>query len=129
VWTSDYDPTDETANEELRRARTLQAIEALIGLEELFPATEQSITFHEYVHIPDHVFQWNNVRNFWCFFFERMNGFIKRLIHNRRYPHANLAKGMHRIAIVRGMPLRQRSELDGTIIYHSHSLLIPLIFH
>jgi hypothetical protein len=46
-------------------------IEALCEVEAMFPQTELAVMFHVLLHIPDAVYRWNNVRNFWAFFGER----------------------------------------------------------
>jgi hypothetical protein len=35
------------------------------------PQSELCMLVHELIHIPDSVYWWNNVRNFWVFFTER----------------------------------------------------------
>lgn len=44
---------------------------ALHGWTQNFPASEWANVFHRLVHVPDSVFLWNSVRNFWAFFGER----------------------------------------------------------
>jgi hypothetical protein len=46
-------------------------IEALCVAEAMFPKTELAVMFHVLMHIPDGIYRWNNVRNFWSFFGER----------------------------------------------------------
>ena len=49
----------------------LQVVEALCLCEAFLPRTELAVMFHVLSHVPDCVFRWNSVRNFWCFFGER----------------------------------------------------------
>jgi len=49
----------------------MTVIEALCEVEAQFPKTELAVMFHVLIHIPDSVYRWNNVRNFWAFFGER----------------------------------------------------------
>ena len=49
----------------------LEIVEALCLCECVLPSTELNILFHVMLHIPDMIYRWNAVRNFWCFFGER----------------------------------------------------------
>lgn len=49
----------------------LQVIEALCKCEAELPKTEHAVMFHILMHIPDLMYRWNAVRNFWNFFGER----------------------------------------------------------
>lgn len=49
----------------------LRVIEALCKCEFEYPSTERSIMFHILMHVPDIMYRWNGVRNFWNFFGER----------------------------------------------------------
>ena len=82
--TADYDPADpnDTALDETRRLH-LKAVEALCLLERDFPETELSIFVHEILHVPEFVYRWNGVRNYWCFASERFVGWMKNFIKNR----------------------------------------------
>jgi hypothetical protein len=89
--TADYDPeavVDETANT-CRTARTMVA-RALFKLERDLPATELSIAIHELIHVPDFLWRWNSVRNYWCFVVERLVGFMKKFVKNRYLAVENL---------------------------------------
>jgi hypothetical protein len=52
---------------------------ALCIVEREFPRTEMSINQHQIVHIPELIHRWNNVRNYWAFFSERLD--IKMYIY------------------------------------------------
>ena len=82
--TADYDPLAETdeSSGTCRTARTMVA-RALFKLERDFPATELSIAIHELIHVPDFLWRWNSVRNYWCFVVERLVGFMKKFVRNR----------------------------------------------
>ena len=49
----------------------LQCVKALSLLEAVIPKTELSPLLHITIHLPDFIWRWNSVRNFWCFFGER----------------------------------------------------------
>jgi hypothetical protein len=66
--TCDYD--DPTAVGSLR-ALKLKTTRALVKWAQSFPATEHAVIIHEIVHICDHIYRWNKVRNYWCFVTER----------------------------------------------------------
>ena len=89
--TADYDP-DAEQDEALEKTRALhlKAIEALCLLERDFPLSELSIFVHEIVHVPEFVYRWNSVRNFWCFTTERFVGWMKGFVKNRSLSVENM---------------------------------------
>ena len=92
--TADYDPVNpEEAAHTCRTARTMVA-RALFKLERDFPSTELSIAIHELVHVPDFLWRWNSVRNYWCFVVERLVGFMKKFVKNRSLAVENMVKHM-----------------------------------
>ena len=90
---ADYDPDpdnmDDSATQTCRTARTAVA-RALFKLERDFPSTELSIGIHELIHVPDFLWRWNSVRNYWCFVVERLVGFMKKIVHNRTLSVENM---------------------------------------
>jgi hypothetical protein len=60
---------DSENREAIDKVKTV--IEALCVAEAMFPKTELAVMFHVLMHIPDGIYRWNNVRNFWSFFGER----------------------------------------------------------
>ena len=91
---ADYDPDnmdDDSATQTCRTARTAVA-RALFKLERDFPGTELSIGIHELVHVPDFLWRWNSVRNYWCFVVERLVGFMKKFVQNRSLSVENMVK-------------------------------------
>ena len=89
--TADYDPNnpDDYALSETR-ALHLQTIEALCLLERDFPLTELSIFVHEILHVPEFIYRWNSVRNYWCFASERFVGWMKNFVKNRSLSMENM---------------------------------------
>jgi hypothetical protein len=88
---ADFDPDDEDNDDEANtRALHLQVIEALCLLERDFPLSELSIFVHEIVHVPEFVFRWNAVRNYWCFVSERFVGWMKTFVKNRSLSLENM---------------------------------------
>jgi hypothetical protein len=89
--TADYDPEDDSgaASHTCRTARTMMA-RALFKLERDLPGTELSIAIHELIHIPDFLWRWNSVRNYWCFVVERLVGFMKTFVKNRSLSVENM---------------------------------------
>ena len=65
------DPNDEVDAEEECRMLKQEVIELLSVVELYLPGTELCSVLHELIHVPDCVFKWNSVRNFWAFFNER----------------------------------------------------------
>lgn len=88
---ADYNPEDDNddATQTCRTARTAVA-RALFKLERDFPGTELSIAIHELIHVPDFLWRWNSVRNYWCFVVERLVGFMKTFVHNRSLSVENM---------------------------------------
>jgi hypothetical protein len=89
---ADYDPDnmdDDGATQTCRTARTVVA-RALFKLERDFPGTEMSIATHELIHVPDFLYRWNSVRNYWCFVVERLVGFMKTFVKNRSLSVENM---------------------------------------
>jgi hypothetical protein len=84
------DAQDEVLKLQESRALHLKTIEALCVLERDFPITELSIFVHEIVHVPEFIYRWNNVRNYWCFPTERYVGWMKRFVKNRSLSVENM---------------------------------------
>ena len=49
----------------------LKMVEALVKCESVLPKSELALMLHVLMHVPDIIYRWNAVRNFWCFFGER----------------------------------------------------------
>lgn len=62
---------DSENREEIDKVK-LTVIEALCDIEHTLPSTEMAIILHILVHVPDSIYRWNSVRNYWCFFGERL---------------------------------------------------------
>lgn len=65
--TSAFDSENRQVIDQVKKS----VIEALCQVEALFPKTELAVMFHVLIHVPDSIYRWNNVRNFWAFFGER----------------------------------------------------------
>ena len=63
-------PFDTENREHIDSVKTA-VVEALSRIEACVPRTELAVMFHVLLHVPDAVYRWNSVRNFWCFFSER----------------------------------------------------------
>lgn len=89
--TADFDPDDpdDTATATCRAAKKAVAT-ALFKMERDFPGTELSIAIHELIHVPDFLWRWNSVRNYWCFVVERLVGFMKKFVQNRSLAVENM---------------------------------------
>jgi hypothetical protein len=64
------DVDDPTAVDVLR-ALKLKTTRALVKWAKSMPGTEHAVIIHEIVHMCDHLYRWNRVRNYWCFVTER----------------------------------------------------------
>ena len=87
---ADYDPDVEDSGTETCRTARVVVARALFKLERDFPGTELSIGIHELVHVPDFLWRWNSVRNYWCFVVERLVGFMKSFVKNRSLSVENM---------------------------------------
>ena len=76
VETSTADFKNEDAYEEMANLK-MKVAEALTKYEKAYPPQCHCIVAHEVMHIPDCIYRWNSVRNFWAFHSERY-------VHNRR---------------------------------------------
>lgn len=61
---------DSENREQIDRVKS-EVTEALCLMEEVLPATELAVMLHIMLHVPDAVYRWNSVRNYWSFFGER----------------------------------------------------------
>ena len=67
-------------------------------MSQVLPKTELAVMFHILLHLPDSMFRWNAVRNFWGFFCERYFSYPRpgfcartcmwRLVHMRERARA-----------------------------------------
>ena len=90
---------DSENREELDRLK-LRVIEALSRCEAVLPKTEQAVMFHILMHVPDAIYRWNSVRNYWCFFSERMMGYLIRFVHNRDKATENIVTAYTRMSFL-----------------------------
>jgi hypothetical protein len=49
----------------------MQVAEALTNFENDWPPQSHCIVAHELMHVPDCIYRWNSVRNYWAFHLER----------------------------------------------------------
>lgn len=59
-------------------ALKIKVARALSLCELVLPKTEMAVMFHALLHVPDAMFRWNAVRNFWGFFGERYGSLLHR---------------------------------------------------
>lgn len=67
-----------TKEEDIRELKTF-VVETLCLYERDFPASELAVSVHAFLHFPEMIMRWGNVRNYWCYFNERC--FHVQLIH------------------------------------------------
>ena len=65
--TSAYDSENREVIDQVKQA----VVVALCKVEACMPRTELPVMFHVLLHVPDAIYRWNSVRNFWAFFGER----------------------------------------------------------
>lgn len=85
---------DSENREELDKIK-LQVVTALCEIEHVLPKTEFAIMFHVLVHVPDSIYRWNSVRNFWSFFGERCFLFRPHICNHVYIMLANLLSCQH----------------------------------
>lgn len=95
------DDTDEDQALAESRSLHMKAIEALCLLERDFPLTELSIFVHEILHVPEFIYRWNSVRNYWCFATERFVGWMKKFVKNRHLSVENMVCARILLVILR----------------------------
>ena len=62
---------DQENRGELNRLKE-QVLEALCEFESVTPLACRALCFHALTHVPDFIYRWGAVRNFWAFFSERL---------------------------------------------------------
>jgi len=119
------------------RKLKLDTIERLCAFERYFPATEHATVFHICMHVPDCIYRWGSVRNFWAFFNERLTlfdfeqnkhareilthrylGWLKHFIHSRSHPLTSLVKGYSIVTLMRILPVKFRRDCMDRIQEH-----------
>ena len=63
-------PADEDDRDKIA-ALKLRVRVTLAKLERTLPLTEMPVLLHTLLHVPDSIYRWNSVRNYWAFFIER----------------------------------------------------------
>jgi hypothetical protein len=85
-------PDHEERVKKMKELKTRVIITILL-FEREFPKTLLLACLHNLLHIPDMIGRWNNVRNFWAFFMERMVGWLKNFVQTKARPAESLIKG------------------------------------
>lgn len=89
-----------SATTKFRKFKT-EVAETLVLLEATLPAMFFDITLHVLIHLPECIFRWNHVRNYWCFASERFIGVLKEYCNSRNNPHAGMVYGYSQTTFVR----------------------------
>ena len=89
----------------------VKVVEAIVLCESVLPKTELPVMLHVLLHVPDCMYRWNSVRNFWSFFGERCMGYIIRFIHNRDLAAENIMTAYCRLRLVLDSPPRSISNI------------------
>ena len=87
-------------NREVIDQLKLEVTEALCEIESVIPKTELAVMFHILLHVPDCMYRWNSVRNFWSFFGERAMGYFIRFINNRDLAAENIMTAYCRLRLM-----------------------------
>ena len=122
---------DETMTDQADHARLLllmaelklQVIMRLCLYEISVPRTEMGVLLHAILHLPDLIMRWNHVRNFWCFFNERMLGWLKGFVHDRHHATENLVNSYSRITFIRRASSAQRARVRD--MYAASGMVLP----
>ena len=101
----------------------LRVTQRLCLFEAWAPRTEMYVLLHAIVHMPDLVLRWNHVRNFWCFFNERMLGWLKGFVHDRYHASENLVNSYSRITFIRRADSETRARLAD--LYAGTGMVLP----
>ncbi len=104
----------------------VMVVEAIVLCEMVLPKTELPVMLHVLLHVPDCMYRWNSVRNFWSFFGERCMGYIIRFIHNRDLAAENIMTAYCRLRLVLDSPphsvsniMDKLSGLEASLPYDS----------
>jgi hypothetical protein len=89
----------------------VMVVEAIVKCEKVLPRTELPVMLHILLHVPDCMYRWNSVRNFWSFFGERCMGYIIRFIHNRDLAAENIMTAYCRLRLVLDSPPRAVADM------------------
>jgi hypothetical protein len=82
----DCNADDESINHErVLKQRQKRMAELMCTYERGAPRSELPILTHEFVHVPEQVYEWNNVRNYWVFFSERCTNSSQSICFCARY--------------------------------------------
>jgi hypothetical protein len=87
------DTPDSAERERNMKVLKTKVILTLLLFEREFPRTLLLVCLHNLLHVPDMIGRWNNVRNLWAFFMERMVGWLKNFVKTTALPAASLVKG------------------------------------
>jgi hypothetical protein len=93
----------------------LRVVEVLCKVEAAVPKTELAVMFHIILHVPDCIYRWNSLRNWWNFFGERCMGYFIRFIHNRDLAGENILTAYVRHRVVMGAPAGAVHDLVGRL--------------
>ena len=79
--------------------------------------------FHVFMHVPEAMWRWNAIRNFWGFFGERCMGYLIRHIHNRDLAAENIMTAYVRLRfIIKSYPNTQRRMVQR---FHDMDMKVP----
>ena len=79
--------------DQLRRFR-VRMVEIMSNYEKIIPPTDHHVLFHDLHHVYASVLWAGPVRYFWMYVWERLNARLKRMIHSRVNPEANIMKSV-----------------------------------
>jgi hypothetical protein len=54
--------------------------------EDIMPESQRTVVFHELLHIPDQQYWWGPAWTHWMFPYERMMGYLKRMVNSAKKP-------------------------------------------
>jgi hypothetical protein len=74
-------PEEEAKARSEMDACKLQVVEALSDFERDVPVTEHASCVHALMHLPDMIWWWNSLRNFWCYAGERFASHLPHFVH------------------------------------------------
>lgn len=77
------DPPDRTSEQTNMIELKNKVVDAMALFDRDFPASEKASMFHIILHVPDFIYKWGSARNGWCFYGERIMGWLIRFVKNR----------------------------------------------
>ena len=122
------DPPDRSSERTNMIELKNKVVNAMALFDRDFPASEKAIMFHILLHVPDFMYKWGSARNGWCFYSERVMGWLIRFVKNRDLAVENMVTCLAKQSALCQVPpgvaasIRDRMQ-QGNIVLPRSSIL------